>query len=204
MVWLRGLGAVLLALAGVVLVAPGPASACSCVTGDARQYVEWADVVVVGAVLDRDPPPPREVMSSGDPATYTVEVARVLKGSAAPTSDVLSAVSGASCGLEGIELGSDYVVFATEKGDALWASLCGGTQRATPRFVADVEQVTGPGEPAQAVAPVVPRRVERVANLGGDDPAARALVPWWVWAGGVGLAVGLGVAVVVVAGGRRA
>ena len=199
MAWLRGLAAVLLTVAGLVLIAPAPAWACSCAQGDADEFARWADVVVVGTVTDREPPPPEEVMSTADPATYTVAVTRVLKGEAAPTTQVLSAISGASCGLEGIEIGAEYVVFAAHDGGELWANGCGGTRLAAPGFVADVEQETGPGRVLEPVAATEPA----AANLSGDDPVAQSVVPWWAWAGGLGLLVGLGVVAMVVVAGRR-
>lgn len=128
----------------LVVVTAAPSSACSCAGADTAGYVDRADVVLVGVVTDRQGPPLRPVMSSGDPATYTVEVDRVFKGEARPTTYVLSADSGASCGLEGIEEGGRYVVFADRSGDELWASLCGGTAAADPALVAEVEAVTGP------------------------------------------------------------
>jgi hypothetical protein len=188
MTFLRNVIAALVAVAGLVLVAPAPAFACSCVGGSAAQFVEWADVVVVGEVTGITPPPQREVMSSGDPATYDVAVDRVLAGKAGETVEVLSAVSGASCGLEGIEVGREYVIFAAyqdiggEPTKELWASLCGGTAPASGSFVADVEAVTGSGSPPEP-APIAagPASTDRSSAPSGG-------VPGWAWAGG-GLAV---------------
>ena len=201
MVWWRGLGAVLVVLSGLVLVAPAPGWACSCgVPGGnvAKSFTKSADVVLVGTVTDREPPPPDEIMSTSDPATYTVAVERVLKGEAAATAEVLSAVSGASCGLEGIEIGAEYVVFAHLEGGDLWANACGGTQPASLDFVGEVEDVTGSGE-------VIAVGGDEIApqTLGNDVLPARLAVPWWAWAGGLGLVVGLGVVATVVVGGRR-
>lgn len=145
MLVIRGLLALVAALAGVVVLAPTPAFACSCVGGTTSAHADWADVVLLGTVTHREPPPQRAMMSSGDPATYTLEVEQVFKGESAATTQVLSAVSGASCGLENIEIGEEYVVFASPSRGELWANLCGGTRLASPSFLAELEQVTGPG-----------------------------------------------------------
>ncbi|MGH3362084.1 MAG: hypothetical protein ACRDOM_06460 [Nocardioides sp.] len=205
MAWLRGLGAMLVALAGLVLLSPAPAWACSCApppTG-AEEFTTSADVVIVGTITHREPPP-EPVSSTLDPATYTVAVSRVMRGEAGPTTWVLSAMSGASCGLEGIELGEEYVVFADREGGELWANGCGGTQLATPGFVADVEAVTGPGEPVVQPVPVVDEPGS-AGNLAGDDLVDGSTVPWWaIYAAGLGLVVGVSVVTLLVVGSRRA
>ena len=165
---LRILFAALVAGAGLVLLTPTQAYACSCVGGDAEQFTEWADVVFTGTAVDYAPPPEQPMMSSSDPATYTFDVDTVFKGSAAPTTQVRSAWSGASCGLENIEVGTEYVVFAAPQSSRgrgngeLWANLCGGTARASQNYVADVEAVTGPGEPPEPA----------VAEPAAAEPAA--------------------------------
>jgi hypothetical protein len=127
----------------LVVVTAAPSFACSCAETGTADHVKGADVVMLGVIEDRQGPPLRAVMSSGDPATYTVAVEQVFKGAAPPRTYVLSPDSGASCGLEFIETGARYVVFADENGAELWASLCGGTAGATPAFVAEVEAATG-------------------------------------------------------------
>jgi hypothetical protein len=95
---------------------------------------ERADVVFTGTLVEVTPPPARLSWSSGDPATYSFDVERVHQGDIGPSTEVRSAVSGASCGLEGMQTGSRYVVFATLD-DGLWANLCGGTDLARPGVV---------------------------------------------------------------------
>ena len=118
--------AALLTAAGLVLLTPASAHACSCVGGDVAAYADRADVVFTGTLVEVTPPPERLFWSSGDPATYSFDVDRVHQGEVGPSTEVRSAVSGASCGLEGMQTGSRYVVFATLD-DGLWANLCGGT-----------------------------------------------------------------------------
>jgi hypothetical protein len=139
------LAGVLGALSLVVLTAT-PSFACSCAAASTAEYVDGAAAVFTGTVTAKEPPPERPVMSSMDPVTYTFDVERSFKGDVASPTEVLSAMSGASCGLEGVRAGQRYVVFATEsrRGD-LWASLCGGTAPWSADLEADVVAATGPG-----------------------------------------------------------
>ena len=208
---LRTLLAAFVTATGLALVAPAPAFACSCASADPVQFVEWADLVVVGEVTGITPPPEREVMSSGDPATYAVRVERVLAGEAGARIEVQSAVSGASCGLEDIEVGRAYVVFAGHQdieGNAterLFANLCGGTAPATRAYVARVEAVTGEGVQPQ---PDEPDDVGAPAASGPGHPgveqsvSAGPAVPVWAWVGG-GLAVVIAAAATSWASARR-
>lgn len=189
---LRLLLAGLVAAAGLLLVAPAPAQACSCVTADPQQFTRWADVIFTGTLLERTPPPERELMSSGDPATHLFEVDEVYKGEVGSKAEVLSAVSGASCGLEGMQEGTRYVVFAGnqniegEPTDAWWASLCGGTAPASDSYVASVADVTGPGR-----APEQTTGAPLATGAAIADPASQQAaredegLPVWLWSGGV-------------------
>jgi hypothetical protein len=135
--------AALLGAAGLVLFTPAAAHACSCVGGDVAAYAERAYVVFTGTLVEVTPPPARLFWSSGDPATYSFDVERVHQGEVGPSTEVRSAVSGASCGLEGMQTASRYVVFATLD-DGLWANLCGGTDLARPGVVRRLERAVGP------------------------------------------------------------
>jgi hypothetical protein len=137
-----------LAACGLVALTPSTSYACSCVVGAPSDYVEWADAVFVGTLAEMEPPPRRAIMSSSDPNTYTFLVTRVLEGEVDATTTVESAMSGASCGLEGMQVGREYVVFATDDNGVLESGLCGGTRPANPGYVERVEQVTGPAEPS--------------------------------------------------------
>lgn len=137
----------LLAACGLVLVTPVASQACSCVSGAPRDHVEWADVVFTGALMEMEPPPRRAVMSSSDPNTYTFSVGRVLEGEVDSFAVVESAMSGASCGLEGMKVGHEYVVFATHHQGRLISGLCSGTQEASPALVEQVADITGADAP---------------------------------------------------------
>jgi len=195
---LRTVLAAIVAATGLVLAAPAPAFACSCVAADAPQFVRWADVVVLGEVREITPPPESEQVGSADPVAYTVAADEVLKGDVGATVEVISARYGASCGLEGIEEGDDYVVFAAyqdiggEPTDELWASLCGGTAPASDSYVAEVEAVTGPGHPPEPDES--PAAVPESANSTSapKSTADSAGIPVWAWAGGAAALLGIG------------
>jgi hypothetical protein len=177
------LAAVVGALA-VLVLAPGPAFACSCVNSGAEEYVDFADLVVVGTFEQHRPVPAGK---EPDALAWTVAVDEVLEGQAPARMDVITPVSGASCGLEGVEPGRRYVVFASfqtvlgQDSEHPWATLCGGTGPATPAFLADVEEVTGPGEP-----PGVSAAYSSAVSFTYDEPVGAGLaVPLALAGGGV-------------------
>lgn len=188
--------AALLCAGGLVLLTPVAAQACSCTGGDVATYAERADVVFAGTLLEITPPPERLFMSSGDPATYSFDVDRVHKGEVGPSAEVRSAVSGASCGLEGLRTGSRYVVFATLE-DGLWASLCGGTGPVRPGVVRQLENAAGP-----ARAPAADVSDHAVGPVGSGGPDRPGGPPGLLGLGvaGVATAAGLVATVVTVAG----
>lgn len=181
---LRILLAALVAALTTVVVTAGPSFACSCASAGPADFVERAEVVVTGTVTQVTPPPQKGVISSADPTTYVFDVDQVYKGESGTTLEVLSPQYGASCGLENVEVGERYVVFASHQSlegkddDHLWANLCGGTDRATPEYVAAVEDVTGPGQPMDDGTVTGGGS----GGVAGDDLAA--------WALPIGLAAG--------------
>ena len=196
----RALLVVPLMFAALLVLPSSPAWACSCASPTTAQSVARADVVLRGTLADTDGPSRMSrLRSSEDPVQYTFTVAEVYKGNAAATTYVSSAASGASCGLEGLEPGREYVVFALVRGDGLQAGLCGGTAPAARGLVADVEQVTGSGP-----APVPPGLIDEAAPLPGQRGAVGDR-PWLVpLVGGLVLALVLaGLLVGVVLRGRR-
>jgi hypothetical protein len=132
----------MLMLASLADVVTAPAAhACSCVGFTDEQAFDRADVVFVGQVAGRSAS--AVPWNSSDPAVWTFAVERVYKGSAAKRQGVVSAMSGASCGLE-VERGKAFVVFARrnpqsqERGfdePTLYANLCEGTRAAIERPV---------------------------------------------------------------------
>ena len=195
MVLIRLLLTSLVAAVGLVLASYSPAQACSCAMRAPAAHLGSSDVVFTGTLLDRIPPPEAPVMSSMDPARHVFAVDRVYVGDVGATTEVLSAVSGASCGLENMEVGEEYLVMAELEPDGqAWAGLCGGTAPAGHRNVAQVEQRAGPGRvpvPVEAPAPGVPGPT--VAGAAGGD--ADGPSPLWWGLGLLALALGAGLVV---------
>ena len=94
-------------------------------------------MVFTGELVEiRTPPPARWSTSSGHPERFIFAVDRVYKGTAFDEQSVVTAMEGASCGLE-ISGPGPFIVFAhTDPGDwveqgaegELYANLCGGTR----------------------------------------------------------------------------
>jgi hypothetical protein len=186
--------------AALLVLPTSPAWACSCVAVTAAQAVDRAEVVMRGTLEHVAEPRGFSEPTTGAPArSYRFTVSRVYEGSAPTTAWVGSAKDGASCGLEGLEPGRAYVVVAKQRGEALWADLCGGTAPVATGLLADVEAVTGPGQ-----GPVAAATGASSAPVPGAA-APRREGAWRVpLVGGLALALALGAAlVVVVRRGRR-
>lgn len=201
----RALLLVPVVVAALLVLPTAPAWACSCVSATTAEYTKRSDVVLRGALEAVDEPSGLQEPSTGQPArSYRFSVTGVYRGTAAPTTWVGSSADGASCGLEGLEPGREYVVFAQERANGLWASLCGGTGPADAALVGQVEAVSGTAHAPVSTVTVAPN---------GDTPAARpagSVAPgrdrgWLVpLLGGTALALVLAAAlVVVVRSGRR-
>lgn len=163
------------------LLGAGVAAACSCAFASIEEQVEFADVVARVVVEDIDGP--ANPSSSADPVTYTVAASAVWKGDVQSRFTFTSALSGVSCGLEGIQQGQDLLLFATVEGDALTSSMCSGTAVATEEQVAALSELLG--DPA---APVGGAAVPEVTGSGGG----------WLLPAGIAVVAGLGVAAVYV------
>jgi hypothetical protein len=150
----RLLLALALACAGLLLTSPA-AQACICdPSSSVRSQARQADVVFSGVLLTQERGPQR--------ARFTLDVERVYQGRVDETPvDVVSSAR-TSCGLGSLKLNRTYLVFASQaSASRLESALCTGTGRATAAYVADVEQVLGPGSaipkpPPPAQEPVPP------------------------------------------------
>jgi hypothetical protein len=144
------LGALLSAF-GLVLATPAVACSCALPPSTADSFAA-ADAVFTGRLVSREVEHPDwPIMSSADPALHVFAVERVFKGAVHEEQGVISADSGASCGLE-LSGEGPFVVFATASADAdegrYAADLCGGTTTATPELEAALAVLSGPGTPA--------------------------------------------------------
>lgn len=175
----------------VVTGGAGPALACSCAFNRVPAYVGYADEVYTGTLVDVERPSTNGVWSSGDPVTYTVAVDAVYDGDVGSVAVFESAVSSASCGLDGMMVDRRYLVFTTMDGKVPTASLCGGTGPATPKRLAAVERLLGePSTPSVAVD----KTAAAPDPVRAEDATTPGLPTWAV--GGAILASGVLLAVV--------
>ena len=175
----RTLATLLLAcsITSLGLLTATQAAACSCATQTTQQYFERADAVFTASLVSREEPR-GQVVSSADPAVHVFAVQTVFKGTALESQEVLSPVSGATCGLELSGTGP-FVVFASRSMDlggtpstALaehqYASLlCDGTGPVTPELEAELA----------ALAPSGPRSFAPGVEL-RDENDARPVDAW--------------------------
>ncbi|WP_203337556.1 hypothetical protein [Nocardioides limicola] len=173
----RVLLAAMLAGTGLVLFGPSPAAyACSCAQVPLAERAEMADVVVSGVLVaveadgvPLDEPPSSENLPEGLPSTltYLVEPELVWAERQIPRPlEVLSAASGASCGLEGLELGVVYAFFLTDDDGTYRTGLCSGTRQSGAAFERRLSEVLG--DPF----PVTTARSARLTKVGSDEPTA--------------------------------
>lgn len=136
----RLLLASVLACVALVLAQSPASAACTC-QGDSRTLEQQArdvDVVFRGTLLDQS--------VSGRQRVYTLEVERIYRGRVASTPiQVVTPRQPGECGLGPLRAERSYVVFADEADTRLSARRCGGTDRSTPAFLTQVEDVLGPG-----------------------------------------------------------
>jgi len=182
---------VLVSSASLVTWGAGPALACSCAYQRTGEFAAAADEIFTGTLTAITEPPRTGVVSSTDPITYTVAVDAVYRGDVGPVASFESAMSGASCGLEGMAVDRRYLVFVSTDGPKRAATSCGGTAPARPARVDAVERLTGaPADPATAVG----ARTSGAAAGAGDEVSSgqQAVPAWTIVVAGIGAAALLG------------
>lgn len=135
----RGAGAVV--AAALVLVAD--ASACSCAPVDLERDLPRADGAFIGTLLERREPPAAAVQSSGDPVTLVFRVEQVYKGDIDGRVEVVTARSGASCGL-GTRVGERAGLLLDREGGVWRSGLCSQVDPADFLALTEVEDNTFP------------------------------------------------------------
>lgn len=182
---------VLVAGASLVTWGAGPALACSCAYQHMPEFVDGADEIFTGTLTAMTEPPRTGVVSSTDPITYTVAVDAVYRGDVGSVAFFESAMSGASCGLEGMTVDRRYLVFVSTDGSKRAATSCGGTAPATPRRVDAIERLTGaPAEPAVGLDATTSRAAD--GAVGADAPDQQTVPAWTIVVAGIGAAALLG------------
>ncbi len=121
-----------------------PAAACSCAgIPSAAQAFASADAVFSGRLISREVHHPNwPLISSSDPAVHVFAVDEVFKGVVHEEQGVVSADSGASCGLE-LSGEGPFVVYATESDGGYRAGLCDGVTTATSEIQSDLQTLAG-------------------------------------------------------------
>ncbi len=118
-----------------VLSRPSPACACSCGLVSPAEAFRQADAVFVGRLVDRQVDHGWPLSGTDDKAVLTFEVGEVYKGRVRARQEIVTAVSGASCGLELTGPGP-FAVYARSEAyrpagppakDQYAASLCAGS-----------------------------------------------------------------------------
>ena len=172
--------ATLVAVAATLSASVPSAHACSCVPFTTQGYVDRADVIAIGTVIqlidDED--------TGGGPNDLDarVSVSRYLKGTGPAEIVVDDPPSGGTCGfLDEGDLGDTYLLFLTGSDSPFESNLCSGngsldgpTPEHGPERLDEVRAITGPGVPPEGVP----------SQAGADTP----------W-----LVIGLGAAVLLAA-----
>lgn len=167
--WSTGLLTALLTglLTGLgIALAPGAAYACSCAEASAQEHFDHATVVATARLTETDATQDTGAREAAAMVSYTFEVEELLKGEAPRTLEVLSAASGAACGLERMTVDQDYLLFArvaSEQDPTLLASLCDGTAPVPTPRLDEVRQVA-------ADSGVQAQLLPETTTPAGDDP----------------------------------
>src|SRR6478735_4032881 len=156
----RLLAALLLACSALVAWGSAPAAAaCPVVQTDLQQRAMAASDVFTGTVTERT--------VEGNTTTFAVDMDRIYKGKLTGQQVTVTTDSRPrACGLPGLQAGTAYVFFAEGSGSDLTIDRRGGTGRATPAYVAQVEALLGGGRAA-----VPPPPVEATFTTVADAPA---------------------------------
>ncbi len=133
------------ALLALAAASATPCAACSCAgIRTVAEAAQQADAVFVGTFTATRTPLVQT--STGDLVAKEFTVTEVRKGEVAATTEVLTAASGASCGLEVTE-GTTYVVVARQGPDGLRSDLCSGTRARSAVTDDDLTAIGAPSAP---------------------------------------------------------
>jgi hypothetical protein len=142
----------LLVVAGLAVAAPASACSCAGIPSAAAAFAS-SDAVFTGRLVSREVQHPNwPLISSGDPALHVFAVDEVFKGAVHQAQGVLSADSGATCGLE-LSGEGPFVVFAKASEGGYHADLCSGTTTATTELETELQALANtPPEPLEGAA----------------------------------------------------
>lgn len=146
--------AIALLFSGLLTVAaPGTASACSCMVFDLADRLATSDIATVfTGTPTRQEPPPEPITRSDALETWTFDVDAVHRGAVARVTEVRTAVSDASCGIDFI-VDRRYLVLARVDADGLaTAALCDGSTPVDALSAADLALLGTGTPPADSIA----------------------------------------------------
>lgn len=157
---IRRLLALALASAGALVAATAAPAAAACEHPNAtlEQQTMRADAVFTGTIADR--------RAAARKVTYEVDVDLVHKGDVGEQATVETPSGARACGVPDLKSGEEYVWYVAEDGDTLTATKDGGTTRATPAHVRQVEDLLGEG-----TSPTPPVPAEATFTLVAGDRA---------------------------------
>ncbi|MBW7459509.1 hypothetical protein ACFOLF_33000 [Paenibacillus sepulcri] len=115
-------------LSAAITARPEAVFACSCAFSPADQQVEdeleRKSAIFAGKVTKVTPPKQKRMMSSADLVEIVFEVTKAWKGKVGSRTAVYTAMSSASCGYEGFQVGSEYLISGYEKSGHLETTIC--------------------------------------------------------------------------------
>jgi|GEM_PF-3259924 len=154
--WILSLLLAVLGIGFLHTVNAAPAAACSCAAPDDADLVENVDVI---ASVTLGPP----VASAGE-LTYSATVTRVWKGDPASTVTVTTSADEASCGVSGLSVGTEMVLWGFGSSDTYSTNLCSQPADEATALQLAAEAFGGPWEASRAPA------VDPSAEAGGWSP----------------------------------
>ncbi|OBZ11042.1 MULTISPECIES: hypothetical protein [Bacillales] len=112
-----------------IIAKPTAVYACSCAMSPSpenqvKEALRRDTSIFAGKVTEVIQPPEKKVMSSADLVQVNFEVSTVWKGELGKQTTVYTAMSSASCGYEGFEVGQAYIVTAIGKPVKLETNIC--------------------------------------------------------------------------------
>lgn len=116
-------------LSTALLAKPGAVFACSCAEQPSveklmKEELNRKTVIFAGKVIKVTPPRKKLTMSTADLVQVDFEVSTVWKGELKQKAAIYTAMSSASCGYEGFNVGTAYIVSAYEDSGKLATGIC--------------------------------------------------------------------------------
>lgn len=165
---MRSSALIILLIGSIVVIEASPAYACSCVPAAAAEIVAQGDAAFVGTLTAKDAPVQQgPFISSGDPQVSHFAVETVIKGQLGSTTDVTSAMSPATCGLE-LAVGQRTGLVLRATGGGWSSSLC---HQVEPEALLSLVAPAPAPPPPPAAAPIAAPIASVVASPSAQPPS---------------------------------